>query len=166
MDKRYILILIVIFACLTNLYFISSFSDVIGSASVEGGNYIFSIPSGFSLYDSDNDHVLIHGGPGGLDISIFFRIGNDNYQSLMSKINNDTNYKILSNGSLNTKNTNIDCIYYQRLDDGQNRSTFYFTKYDHNFRVTMINFNYDNDRNKTMEYIDLIADSVRINYKK
>ena len=51
MDKRYLLMIVIICVCLANLYIIADFSDVVGSASVDTGNYTFSLPKGFSLYE-------------------------------------------------------------------------------------------------------------------
>ena len=166
MDKRYILIFIIIIVCCVNLSVIANSSDIIGSASVEGGHYIFSIPSGFSLYESNNNHVLIHNGDSGMYIDIFLKISKDNYQSKLKEINKDKDYIILSNGSLSVEDINIDAIYYQNVSNHENRSTFYFNKFDNNFRITMLNFNYENDKNMTIEYISDIVSSVRVNYKK
>ena len=57
MDKRYLLIILIIGICAVNLYLISNTSDVVGSAYVDVGNYTFSLPNGFVL-DSDKGNQV------------------------------------------------------------------------------------------------------------
>ena len=43
---------------------------------------------------------------------------------------------------------------------------FYFEKEGASFRVLMSDFNYESDRNNTIDYITVIVNSLRLDYKK
>ena len=83
MDKRYGLILIIFIVCIVNLFIVSDVSDVVGSASAECGDFIFSLPEGFTLYDSNPKHVLIRNSDG-IEINV--------YSSIDSSDTYDANY--------------------------------------------------------------------------
>lgn len=149
-----------------NLYFISSYSDIVGSASIDCGNYTISIPSGFTLYESNNQRALIHNDNNGMNINFYNNLKDDNnYENKAEDLNNSSEFKILSKGNITIDNTQIDCIFYQRNSDHQNRSTFYFEKLNHDFRILITDFNYDSDKNETLYYVTEIVSSLRLNYK-
>ena len=49
MDKRYFLMIIIIVLSMMNLYVVMNNSDVVGTASVSFGDYIFTSPNNFDL---------------------------------------------------------------------------------------------------------------------
>lgn len=166
MDKRYLLIIVIIIFCSLSLYFISLSSDIVGSASIDCGDYTVSIPEGFTLYSSTNERVLIHNGENGIDINLYGNLGKSGtYENKLEGIENSTEYKVLSKGNLTVDGIDIESFYYQRNNDGQNRSTFYFEKLDHRFRILITDFDYDNEKDLTIQYVSDIVSSLRLNYK-
>ena len=165
MDRRYFLIILIIIVCSFSLYNIAVNSDVVGSATVECGKYTCSIPNGFSLYNSEKTEVTCSDG-NGMYIFIYTNLSDKaNYSNKIDEINQSKDNNLISNGTINNNNMIIHSIYYSR-DDGTNRSTFYFTKDDHNFRIIISGFNYEKDRNKTVEIACDIANSMKLNYKR
>jgi hypothetical protein len=165
MDRRYFLIIIIIIVCSFSLYNIAVNSDVVGSASVECGKYTCSIPNGFFLYNSEKTEVTYSDG-NGMYIFIYTSLTDSaNYTNKIDEIENSSDYTLLSNGTINNTNLIIHSIYYVR-GDGVNRSTFYFTKYDNNFKIIISGFDYDTERNKTVEMASSIANSIKFNYKR
>ena len=164
MDKRYLLILIIIIVCCINLSIIVNNSDTIGSASAIAGKYVFSIPDGFSLYENNGNSATIKNNE---DVSIYYESNlsdSDTYDSRLNFIENKTDYKLLSKGTVNLENISIDTIYYQINDTY--KVAFYFEKDNTSFKIIMSNFNYDTDRNLTLDYATYIIQSTRFDYKK
>ena len=164
MDKRYLLILIIIIICCINLVIIVNNSDVVGSATATAGKYVFSMPSGFSLYENNGNSALIENNN---ELSIYFESNltdSDTYNNLLNKINNESNDKILSKGTLNIDNTSVDTVYFQTTHN-VNKSAFYFEKDNTHFKIVISNFNYDADSNLTLSYATLIIKSTHYNYK-
>lgn len=166
MDKRYVLILIIILGCCINFFIISNSSDLIGSASVECGNYIFTMPQEFSLYRSDIDQVYIHDSKTGMNIFVFSKLGkSDTYENKLKEIP-AKNYTILSNGTIKAGDIEVKSVYYFNNDNHQNRSTFFFEKENNQFRILVMDFNMDKDRNTTIDYIVQIVESLKYDYKR
>lgn len=165
MDKRYFLIIVIVCICCINLYMISNVSDVIGSASVDVGKYTFSLPSGFTLYSDSSSDVMISN-PSDSNLKVYINNSlddDDNYMNRVNLIKN--NSKIYSNGSIMVGDIEIKSIYYSGYDDSINRSAFYFNKLDNNFKIVISNFNYDLQKNETIDIVTQIVESIRVNYK-
>lgn len=164
MDKRYLLILAVIILCGINLSIIVTNSDVVGSASVSVGKYLFSMPEGFDISENNGNSVVIQNKD---KVIIYFNTNLDsvdNYDNQLKSIDNTTTYKILSKGSLTIDNVKVDTVYYQNVNH-TNISVFYFEKENNPFKIVLSNFNYDNDRNATLNYITDIIQSTHLDYK-
>ena len=91
---------------------------------------------------------------------------NANYTNKINEIEKSNETDLISNGTINNNGMIIHSIYYVEKKDGTNRSTFYFTKDDNNFRLIITGFNYDTERNKTVKIASDIADSIKFNYKR
>lgn len=166
MDKRYALILIIILGCCINLFIISHSSDLIGSASVECGNYIFTMPQEFSLYNSYINQVHLHDSKTGMNVYVYSKLDkSDNYDNKLKEIP-AKGYTILSNGTIKAGDFEVKSVYYVNNNNHQNRSTFFFEKDNNQFRVLMTDFNMDADRNATIDYIVKIVESIKYNYKR
>ena len=163
MDKRYLLILIIIIVCCINLSIIVNNSDTVGSASAIAGKYVFSIPEGFTLNDNNGNSATIKNNE---NVTIYYESDlsdSDTYNSLLNHIENKSNNKILSKGTFNLENISIDTAYYQTNDTY--KVAFYFEKDNTPFKIIMSNFNYDTDRNLTLDYATYIIQSTRFDYK-
>lgn len=164
MDKRYILILIIIIICLANLSIIVNNSDVVGSATATAGKYLFSVPHGFSLFEKHSNSAFIRNND---DMSIYYQSdlnNSDTYDKRLSYLDNESDDKILSKGSFNLDNISVDTVYYQTINN-TNKSAFYFEKNNTQFKIIMSNFNYNTDRNLTLEYATIIIRSTHYDYK-
>ena len=163
MDKRYLLILIIIVICCVNLSIIVTNSDIVGSASASAGKYLFSIPEGFSLYENAGNHAIIQNHEG---VKIYFESdikNSDTYDNRLNYIENESDMKILSEGTITIENITVDVGYYQT--NNTNKSVYYFEKNNTPFKIVMSDFNYDTDRNLTLDYATLIIQSTRFDYK-
>lgn len=164
MDKRYLLILIIIVVCCINLSFIVINSDVVGSASVSVGKYIFSMPEGFSLSQDNGNSVVIQNGDG---VVIYLESDlseSDTYAKRLVYIENETDDEILSEGSINVSDISVDVVFFQSTNN-TNKSTFYFEKDNVPFKMVMSGFNYNADRNQTLDYATFIIQSLHKDYK-
>jgi len=158
MDKRYILIFLIIVVCCFNLYLIASSSDIVGSASVNFKEYTFSLPSDFTMYESSDNYIVIYNPHFGYTSLLFNK---ESYESELHRLGNDSNCVILSNGPIQVNNITVNSIFY-RTSDANNHSIFIFDKLDKTFRVEMWHFNYDN-RNASITIISDIVESLRPN---
>lgn len=164
MDKRYYLILIIIFVCLLNLQIIVNNSNEVGSASVSAGRYLFSIPNGFSLYGDSDNSAYIQNADG---LKIYFESylrDSDTYNMQLNYIDNETSDKILSEGTINIENISVNVVYFQTTNN-TNKSIFYFEKDEVPFKIVMSGFNYNTDRDLTIDYVTLIIKSTRFDFK-
>lgn len=167
MDKRFIIMFFILIAGIFNLFFISEYSDVIGSASVDVSNYTFSLPEEFVLLNTNNaESISIYNSKSGLHIMVSV-IHDYNSSYKINQLNNDSRYDILSNGTINIGNKTIDSIYYNDVNIKNKSSVaiFYFNKFNATFKVNMDNFDYETQRNETIDAITDIVTSLRINYK-
>ena len=165
MDKRYLLILIVVIICCINLSIIVNNSDVVGSASVSVGKYLFSMPEGCHMYKDNGDSVVIQNNNNNMAIYYETDLNDaDTFNKRLNYIDNGTTYKILSQGTLTIENITVNSVYYQSVNH-TNTSAFYFEKDNNQFKIMISNFNYNNDRNLTIDYVTQIIQSTHIDYK-
>ena len=163
MDKRYLLILVVIIICGINLSIIVNNSDTVGSTSVSVGKYLFSMPEGFNTHENNGNSIVIQND----GVSIYFDTAldsSDTYNNRLKYIDNQTQDKILSKGTLTIDNIEVNSVYYQDVNH-TNNSAFYFEKNNKPFKIIVSNFNYNNDRNLTIDYVTQIIQSTHLDYK-
>ena len=169
MDKRYLLIIVIILFSCFNLYLISEHSDVVGSASVDVKNFTFSLPEGMDVLNTFEDHVELNSKTKGFYATVHVLKGNTyNFTQIIESIQNKSENTILSNGTLDVDGVHVDTVFYQSKNNGfvNNRSLSYFVKDNTKFNIALSTFNYDNDRNMTIEFISYVVETLRINYKK
>ena len=169
MDKRYLVIIfILIFGCV-NLYFIAINSDTIGTASVNFDKYVLSLPEGFDLYENHGDSIVLHNSKTGVYIAVY-SVDSYNYTNDLNHYKNDSRATVFSTGDINVDDTLVNSIFYKDFDKNNDRSfnysKFYFTKENHPFVITVAGFDYNNDKNSTVELLIDIVNSLRINSKQ
>lgn len=169
MNKQYLVIIIILIMGLTSLYFISINSDVVGSASISVNKYIFSSPEGFVLDYSKSNEVALHSSSEE-NLSMYVTIIDDSnyFPSFLDWLENNSDYTILSKGSIKVNDIDVDTVYNRhKLNNNlsNNCSIFYFNKYGTNFKLEITGFNYDTDRNKTMNFLIDVVTSLKPDYK-
>lgn len=168
MDKRYFLIIFILIMGFTSLFFISNNSDMIGTASVNVGNFIFSLPGGFILGHSESDSVALYNPDNNLNMNIQLVNGSDTYESQLNWMQNSSSYIILGKGSININNVVVDSIYnkhYYNNNKYTNSSIFYFNMYDNNFKIEITGFDYDKNQNQTIQCLVDVITSLKPNYE-
>lgn len=168
MDKRYFLIIFIAAICLTNLFFIAQSSEVIGGASVDFNKYTFSLPKDFELYSTYPDYILTYNSNFGyLSFASYDGEAINSYHYKLNDTQNSSDRSLLSNGTINVGNITVYSVYYKVNNSKgvDNQASFYFNKYDDCFKVDMIKFDSDN-RNKTVDIISSVVESVRPNLKR
>lgn len=169
MDMRYLLIIVLIVFSSISLFFIADNSDVIGSASVNVKNFTFSMPAGMDVLNSYEDRVELHSSKNGFYAAVYvLNENNYNLTKIVGDIQNKHGNTILSNGTINVNGIMVDSIYYKSESNGyiNNRSTFFFVKDNTAFNIAISTFNYDNDRNLTLDFVTYVVDTLRVNHKK
>ena len=168
MDKRYFFIIIIIFMGCINLFLVASNSDVIGCASVNFDGYTFSLPSGVNVLNTYEKYVQLSDEHLNCYISVSV---NDNpyntFESNLNKLNNSSEYKVLSKGIIDVGNIPVSSIYYQSSDSSKNisnKAMFFFEKDNTQFEIKLSSFSYS-DRDKTIDVVSYIVESLRLNYK-
>lgn len=164
MDKRYLLIIGIIVICCVNLYAITTFSDVVGSAYFDVGNYTFTLPEGFTVENTENNHVVIINQNSKMKIHIFSYLSKtDTYKNAYNFVENNSGCTMISNGTIHHNNIAIDSIYY--VQNGRNSSVFYFNKENNGFKIVLTDFNQKTQHNETINIITELVDSERINHR-
>lgn len=164
MDKRYFLIIAIIAICCVNLYTISTFSNVVGDASFDVGHYTFTLPNGFSVDNTENNHIIIISQDSKMKIHVYSYLSkSDNYSNAYNVITNNTGCRLLSNGTINYNNITIYSLYYS--ENGVNSSVFYFNKENNDFKIVILDFNQDRSHNETITIMTELVRSLRPNYK-
>lgn len=167
MDKRYLLIIVIILICSVNLFLISNSSDVIGGASVNFKDYTFSIPKNFDLLSSDDQYVKLYNPEIGRVQITYGDISNDNdYKHRLDYLQNRSDITILRNGTLNIENTTVYSVFFQRKDSNSiiNDSSFIFDQYGHRFTISVAGYDYSS-YNETVDTVIFLIGSLRHNYK-
>ena len=165
MDKRYLLIIIIIIVCCANLSIIVNNSDDVGSASVSIGKYLFSTPKDFSLSENNGNSAIINNEKNNMSIYVETELSDsDNYNRRLNYIENGTNDTILSKGTVSIEYLTVNSVYYKTTNNN-NQSAFYFEKDNTPFKIVVSNFNYNNDRDLTLDYITFIIKSMTYDYK-
>lgn len=171
MDKRYYLIIFIICFCLLSMFFISNNSVEIGTASVNLGNYIFSIPNNFNLMNTYDTRVVLNNPNNDLNLAVYSYDSNysKNFTNKVNDVKNSTDSKVLSEGDIHVGDITVKSFYYSDYGtDGKllNRSMYYFEKFNNSYKIEMNTFDYDKDGNYTISVVEVIVDTLRINYKK
>ena len=168
MDKRYFLIMILVIVCFVNLFLVANSSDLIGKATVDVGNFMFSSPHDYNLMDSYDNYVKLENSQG-ITIMLFVLSNpKDNYDNALHTLQNNNNDTILSNGSIYVGDVTVNSIYYRHVVDSKvsNQAVYYFDKEGSHFKILMSGFrNDESGKNQTIQECIGIVDSLKINLK-
>ena len=170
MDKRYLLIIILIIIGCSTLYLITNASYTIGSASATLGQYTFSLPQGFTVDHTENKYVSIFNGDG---VYIHVNVAEknkDNYNDTLNYLKSK-NIPIISSGSVNIGDIVVDSVFYNKtqynitINSNENvcGAFFIFNKSNATFKIEVTHFDYEN-KDKIIEYVSYIVQSLNKNY--
>lgn len=170
MDKRYLLIIIILIMGLFTLYSITNVSDTLGSASTTIGKCAFSLPQGFMVEHSDNKYVSLKNNDG---VNIHIKIADskiDNYNNTLNYLSSN-GIPIISSGSINVKNIVIDSVFYNKTQYNSTTNGkeniygvfFVFNKCGSTFVIEVTHFDYGN-KNEIIQYVSFIVQSLDKNY--
>ena len=168
MDKRYFLIVFIIFICGINMYLISENSDFIGSASVNFDRYTISLPPNYVLLKSEPSFIQIFNSDLGYLAIEHKNVNYSNMDSVLKAISIPNNRTVLSNGTITANDITLHSMFLKTMDNRgneTNRAVFYFNKFNTTFIISMSGFDYDTDSDKVIDVVSKIATSLRINYK-
>ena len=170
MDRRYLLCILIIIMCCINLYIITENSNTVGSASATFNKYRFTLPPDYEVTWLYENSIQIHG-KDLREITVESKkpTYTYNYTAITSELLKKPNHTILSNGTININGISVDSIYYQTVDENNfvnNRSNFYFEKNNDVFQVGMSGFDYNTERNQTIDTLTYIVDSICRNPQK
>ncbi len=165
MDKRWILILIIIIVAVVCGYLVLDSSTTVGKAVAVADRCVFTLPDGFSLKESGNTYVEIErdGTPENIGI---MEIGKNNTvkQEIKEEFTNGINdsYVFIGNETTKTpKGIEIFTTYYKN-STGNVSSSFFYTS-NHTFIVYTIGYKDSAALKKDVNYI---ADTLRPDYKQ
>ena len=164
MDKRWILILIIIIVALGCGYLIVNSSTTVGKAVTVVDRCVFTLPDGYSLENSKTGNITIEHDGTCEKINVKEFNKNTTVKKLIARFErnfNDT-YEIIGNNTTKSPNgIEIFTVYYKNSTDNLSSSFFYTTK--HSFNVNTVGYNDLNALNKDLYYI---ADTLRPDYKQ
>lgn len=165
MDKRWILIFILLIIGIGCAYLIIESSTTVGSAIADVSKSIVTMPSDFSKGDSDKNDLLLVNKKN--DEKIYIK---DISKSDISKEKFNKKLKSFKNDGIEvTKNTTttVDTItvytFYYTNETGFNNSISYFTSYNHTYYLKNMGYT---DINKLNEDISFVVTTLQPDYKK
>ena len=165
MDKRWILIIIILIAGLGTMYYIVDNSNSVGSAIVTFGKTTITIPENFSVVGSGDGYVELHNKINSEDITIFdYGKGNtvkNNIQNSIAEITKDKEYELIGNS---TKKINDVSIYNVDFKF-ENETVRICGFYNNNHTYLMMVNGYD-DLNKSTSDLKFIIDTMVPDYKQ
>lgn len=169
MDKRYFLIIFIIVIGCINLFVISNYSDIIGTASADFNEVTFSLPPNYELIDTNPKYIQFHNPSlGYMALSYFNGSAENAYNKTIDQINNSSDKTLLSYGVVNKEDTPIYSVFWESTNKNNkvnNESSFYFNELGFCFRIDMGSFKYE-DRNSTIDTVIFIVESMRLNLKQ
>ena len=173
MDKRWLLIVLILIFGISCVYVIVENSLTVGSASQSVGHAIISIPPDFSIYSSDSNSVTLVSS-NGHKIEFAEVEGKDNAEKLhnyrIQSLNKTNDIHTLQDGVMHVGDTDVYTLYYHadKTNDQNevNSSLSYFDKFNHTYFIRIWGFDYNKDHNTILDYIDLISRNIRQDYKQ
>ena len=165
MDKRWILILIILIVGLGTMYYIVDNSNTVGSAITTFGKTTITLPENFSVVRSNDDIVELHNKKNSEEITIF-EYGKQNtvkkdILTLSNEIQQYTEYDNISNSTDKINDVNILSIYLQN-ENGTDRISGFYNN-NHTYFIFMNNYT---NMNKSDADLKFILDTMTPDYKQ
>ena len=167
MDKRWILIIIILIAGVSVLYVIANESVEIGKAITTIDNVIITLPDNFKITDQDKTSVEMTNRNSDESISIELIKEKNKAKELMDNHLRDLKYENvinIENSTENISNFTVYSINYQNMssDTPVNYSLNYLDKLNKTFIITTSNYN---DTNSQLNDLTQVIKTLRIDFK-
>lgn len=168
MDKRWILILIILIVGCTCMYFVVDSSTTVGNAITVVNKSVVTLPNDFGIGDSEKNSVELIGKNsdervhvedlGKKDVALKAFKGN------LSEFSHDPNFKVLKNTTENISNITTYKIYLQdyTTENVTNTTLAYMYSYNHTFLIKITGSN----QNQIEKDLDFIVTTIQPDYKQ
>ena len=169
MDRRWILILIIMILAVLCGYHIVSTSDSVGNAIIDVNKSTAVLPPGFSVGESNSDSVALYkkNQPEKLFIKDLGKgsFGEDEIIKKNKSFTSNDDIEIINYKENITDDTQFYTIYYQNYSDTEslNQSVSYLNKINHTFLLKCSGFSDAADMDKNLNFL---TETIKPDYKK
>ena len=169
MDRRWLLIILILIVGLGCLYFIVDNSTSVGTAIASVDQVIVTLPPGFTNFQTHDNSVGIENKYTKEKLyleSIEHKdTASSRFNKTVSNLQEKEDVKVINYTTINVKNVTAYIVYYQNISSGtpENHMTGYFYDFNSTFVVSMEKFS---DYNKGESNIRYIIDTLYTDYKK
>ena len=157
MDKRWILILIILIAGCACMYHIVDSSNSVGDAITVVNKTVITLPSGFTIGDDDrssvtlvnenNNETIFIEDLGKSDTSL------DNFKNDLNRFYESNNIHVLNNETLNIKDSPVYRINLKNDTNGVDSTFVYMYSCNHTFNVKFNGYSNEDDLNQDFNFI-------------
>ncbi len=167
MDKRWIVIIIILIVGISSLFLIANQSDKIGKAITTIDNVVITLPTDFRVEHAGDGYTTLTNRNTGEKLHIELIKEKNKAQSLMkSKLEElkSDNVDNIENYTQNIANITVYTISYQNLssDSPVNYTVNYLNKLNKTFIITTSN--YDDSTSELSDLTDIVT-TLRLDYK-
>lgn len=168
MDKRWILILIILIAGCTCMYFIVDSSTTVGNAITVVNKSVVTLPNDFGIGNSEKNSVELIGKHS--DEKIYVEdlgkkdVALESFQNNLSEFTHDSNYKVIKNTTENIGNITTYKIYLEDYtkENATNTTIAYIYSYNHTFMIKIDGSN----QNQTEKDLNFVVRTIQPDYKQ
>lgn len=165
MDKRSILIILILILGVGCMYFIVTSSDTIGSAITDVNKSTITLPSDFTIKSTNSESALICNRHNNETIKVTDLGKQDSaqeeYNNMIKSLKKDSQIDDVSNTTTSTNDLTIYTINYNTVNGTKHMSYVY--TYNHTYCIKMTGYTDDDKLNKDLEFV---AKTIRPDYKK
>lgn len=154
MDKRWILILVILIIGLGSMYYIVDHSNTVGSAITTFSKTTITIPDDFSVGDSGNDYVELYNKKNSEKITIKDNGKGNTASKTLKKLSEDYGNNDYDNITNNTERINKQKVYnlYLTNDNGTEQISVFYRQ-NHTYTAIFENFKNDGNIEKNLKFI-------------
>ena len=157
MDKRWILILIILIVGCVCIYFIVDSSTTVGDAITVVNKSVITLPQDFTIGDDDKNSVELI--DKNTHESIYIKdLGKgdksfDCFKDELNSLNKNDEVNILSNSTVKIGDINTYKIDLQNLTSSENSTIAYIYTSNHTFTLKFYGYSNQNDLNNDLDFI-------------
>lgn len=167
MDKRWIYILVIAVIGIAALFVVAESSNVIGTANLNLGKFIISVPNSYNIEDSDGSEIILINKQTHEKIVIEDlgkKVDYDSeFDNELSILNDNEDVIIINNTTNKSDEKALYSIYYNNTNKDTVNQIVYLSQYKHTFLIEATHFH---DAKVINENINFIIDSLKPDYKQ